>query len=183
MKICSKCKKEKQCSDFYKNKARYDGFCNYCKECDKKKPVNKEKARARYKKWCESEYSRNYHKKYYQENKEIYVERNRRWYGENTERYRELWRKTTKRKTWRLKHKAQQAKRRAKKLNATLPGYDAEIKEIYKNCPDGYHVDHMIPLVNKNVCGLHVPWNLQYLPAEENLRKSNKIEEKYVQAV
>jgi len=180
MKVCSKCKKEKEKSEFYKNKARYDGFCNYCKECDKKKPVNKEKALSRHKKWRESEKGQAYLKKYYQENKEIYADRNQKWCEANIEKYREFWRKTTKRSTWRQKHKAQQAKRRAKKLNATLSGYDEELKQIYANCPEGYHVDHIMPLNHPDMCGLHVPWNLQYLPAKENLRKSNKIEEKYV---
>ena len=49
-----------------------------------------------------------------------------------------------------------------------------EIAEIYRNCPDNFHVDHIIPLNGKNVSGLHTASNLQYLPATENLKKSNK---------
>lgn len=49
------------------------------------------------------------------------------------------------------------------------------IRKFYVECPAGYHVDHIIPLHGELVSGLHVIENLQYLPAEENLKKGNKI--------
>ncbi len=45
--------------------------------------------------------------------------------------------------------------------------------------PFGHDVDHIIPLNHPDVSGLNVPWNLQYLPKEENNKKSNQFDYTY----
>lgn len=74
---------------------------------------------------------------------------------------------------------AKNSARKAAKLNRTPIWADLEkIKSIYLNCPEGYHVDHIIPLQGNIVSGFHIETNLQYLLAADNLVKGNKFENK-----
>ena len=69
------------------------------------------------------------------------------------------------------------AKRRAMKFKATPNWANLDkIKEIYLNCPKGFHVDHIIPLQSKKVCGLHVHNNLRIITARQNQLKSNRLD-------
>lgn len=38
-----------------------------------------------------------------------------------------------------------------------------------------YEVDHFIPIAGQDVCGLHVPWNLQIILKRQNLAKGNSM--------
>lgn len=107
------------------------------------------------------------------ENPDKYKKYSANWRKNNLESCAERQRRY--RKNNRGKCNAETAKYRASKKQATLSEHNKRLQEIYINCPKGMHVDHIIPLNGKEVCGLHVPWNLQYLTAEENIKKSNKV--------
>lgn len=67
---------------------------------------------------------------------------------------------------------------------ATPPWVDKEaLERFYDECPEGFHVDHIVPLRGKNVCGLHLAANLQYLLPEDNSRKKNSFDETQALAV
>ena len=165
MKHCWKCNSDKQKEEFGSNKAKADGLSTECKSCKRQQDReyaarNREVARKRASEW-------------YYNNYEYALEKNKeyskKWLQSNLD-----------------KHSAYEAKRRATKLKAT-PKWLSEShllqiqckyslsKMLSKETGKLHHVDHIVPLKSKIVCGLHVPWNLRVIPALENLRKSNKI--------
>jgi len=93
---------------------------------------------------------------------------------------------SAKNRRWNVAHPAQRnalvAERRAKKIQAT-PSWaiDFIISESYelarlrtKMTGFKWHVDHIVPLRSKLVCGLHVHNNLQVIPATQNIKKGNR---------
>ncbi|NJO48233.1 MAG: hypothetical protein HC840_00795 [Leptolyngbyaceae cyanobacterium RM2_2_4] len=176
MKRCCTCKENKYTNEFGKLVSSKDGFRPDCKQCRKEYYLNNSEQL----KIKQVEYSRNSpnkKKEWHLENKEKDAKTKQEWYQKNSEKSKannREWRKFNK-----SKHNAKIAKYRADKLLATPQWLNesqkAEIQKIYDSCPIGYHVDHISPLRGRNSSGLHVPWNLQHLPAEANLKKSNKV--------
>jgi len=139
-------------------------------------------------------------RKYREKHAEKLKERKRRYYEQNKERHAILmsdnyqkskevvklrvaeWKKQNAAKV-----NANCMKRHAQKLNATPPWLTEDDHWLLEEAYDlaklrthmfgfMWHVDHIIPLKGKNVCGLHVPINLQVIPASENCSKRNRFE-------
>lgn len=111
--------------------------------------------------------------RYYRANADVAKKRAADWAKAHPEQVR------TWRQDWKKTHKAlvnADTNARRRKLRDARPAWADEvaIRRFYRDCPKGYHVDHVIPLRSKLVCGLHVETNLQYLPARENQIKNNR---------
>lgn len=89
-------------------------------------------------------------------------------------------------KAWRAanpdKSNAITGRRRATKLNATPVWANKSAIDAFYETAEGlnmllgewHHVDHIVPLKSKIVCGLHVEHNLQVLTMSDNISKGNR---------
>ena len=172
---CKKCLVEKSWTEYYVDKKSRTGYHSSCKDCYKKrvaeyKNLNYDRVLAK-------------NKIYYEQNRDSILARNK----EYAEQRPDILQKA--KSNWKRRNRsavnALTAKRRSGRLNATpLWLSNLQIKEIHNFywlakdleivTGETYHVDHIVPLQGKNVCGLHVPWNLQILPSDLNLSKGNK---------
>ena|SRR5665213_779655 len=160
MKTCSACRDDKSLEQFNKNKALKDGLDNQCKLC----------ARTSKNKWKKA-------------NKVAIARQHAKYYA----KYRS--KSLARVKQWRLNNLSKAAilgKSRSKAIRERTPKWLTELhyaqmdlfyqsaRALTKELDIKFQVDHIIPIKGKNVSGLHVPWNLQVLPASLNISKGNR---------
>ena len=172
-KICNTCKLEKEFSEFSKSKTGKFKHSSICKDC-----INISQ------------------RKRYLENREEVIKRTTTYKIINSEKYK-VWRKkylsenrdriNESQNNWAHKNPGVRAvyssTYRASKKKAIPAWANLDtIKEIYtysktltEETGITHHVDHIIPLQNGRVCGLHVEYNLRVIPSIENLSKNNKL--------
>lgn len=140
---------------------------------------NRQKVNEQNRKWCHNnpEKVKGFRKTSYARSKQWYEA----YYKQHKDVYRvrgQAYRDANKHKTvfW-------AAQRRSAMRNATPVWYLNERKEILRLYEQSqqmstddvqYHIDHIVPIQNEFVCGLHCLDNLQIVTATHNLKKSNK---------
>lgn len=179
MKTCTNCGETKILDNFYNSKKGKNGKSAHCKACDGKKHKAFRKKR--------KDHLREYYRKWRSNNEEHVKEYGKKYYLKDLESNR------AKRRAYQKLNIASAVARARQyelsKLNATPPWLSEEqkaemqqfywlAKDLYAVTGEVYQVDHIVPIQGENVCGLHVPWNLQVLPRDVNIRKSNKLEHK-----
>lgn len=171
VRSCTKCGEIKPFSEFQKRKSRPSGLSSHCKAC--RGAANKEYVRSN------AERIRELRAEYCVRQADKIKAYQAQYREANRERLREYFSEYSKLNLH--KKQATTTKRRANKLNATPKWANlAEIEKVYANARrisnrtgKKLHVDHVVPLVHRLVCGLHCEANLRIVPAEANLRKGN----------
>jgi hypothetical protein len=168
-KCCPRCNVTKPASEFHPNASRKDQLSVYCQ-------------------LCQHEYvkAKQYDKKRYEEMREEELERGRVYRAANVEKVREVSRESRKKNrhkyAGRIRVKNVERKLRVKGATplwankAAMAAIYDEARRLEREDGRKRHVDHIVPLNGKNVCGLHVETNMQILFEKENLIKQNKFE-------
>jgi hypothetical protein len=152
----------------------FSGTCVECSKLIQKKHADKRIAN-----------NPNWYKENYAKNPERQKQKSAQYRIQNPEKVRKSY-LASMRKRKPQKAAAEMA-RQAKKLQATPPWLTKEdlkqIDAIYVFAKEttslaGFDcsVDHIVPLRGKEVCGLHVPWNLRVVSRSYNSKKHNNLD-------
>jgi len=144
MKVCSKCKIEKDSSHFHRKRGRADGLVAQCKPCTSEKSH-----------------------RYYLENAEAVKASTAKYRSENAE-----FCNSGSNASQAARNAAERCPVWADK--AELREVYAQAFALKCISGISYHVDHILPIKGKLVSGLHVASNLQILTPSENMSKNNK---------
>jgi hypothetical protein len=155
IKTCNYCQQALDISFFHKKKNGKHGVRAQCIACAKEYIAKNRKAISAY------------NLEYYYKN----PEKSKQWRTITLNRHRG----TANAKT--VRRKAAKLKATPKWANLTKIKAKYQLAAMFnKHTEEKWHVDHIIPLRGKDVCGLHVEYNLRVIPAKENLQKSNRFE-------
>lgn len=202
-KTCNTCCVEKPLIEFGPHNTAADGYNPKCKSCvseynreyrrrNRKKfhtaqlkyrETHRKQARQRTAQWVvdNPERKRENDKRYYEQNRERELAKSKKRHKKNRKANCE------RSKQWRLDNPnrvaAQTAARRAVKKQAIpvwadtkqIETFYAEAKRLTEETGVSHQVDHIVPLNNDMVCGLHCEDNLRIITAEENNTKKNKL--------
>lgn len=183
-KFCGYCQIEKPLAAFSARNASPDNLAYKCRDCEKAYRAGR---KAEYAALRRASYEKNREREraqalaYYHANRDEMRAKHLAYMERTAERQRQ-YRKETK-----DEYNARTAKRRAALDERTPPWLTREhftqmqrlykiAKEIGKMTGEPQHVDHVVPLRGRLVCGLHVPWNLRVVPAALNIAKGNRHE-------
>ena len=174
MKSCPRCAEVKPFEAFYASSTHKSGYASWCKVCES------ERSKAKFQRRKDAQLSKA--QEWRSANKDKFNASIAAWREQNPGKHERLM------KDWAQANKdkvnAKWMKRHAGKKNRTPEWLTADdhwaIQEAYDIAQKrkqmfgfDWHVDHIVPLQGKTVSGLHVPWNLQVIPAKLNQQKSN----------
>lgn len=171
LKECSICKVALPLARFNRSKCTADGLAFKCRDCSKR--INAD--------WRKK--NPNGFKRWYEDNREARADYWQQWYEVNREhrsRTYSEWARANPHIVNSLIAKRNAAKMQATPVWADMDAIRAKYEEAARLTLETgirHEVDHIYPLQGKNVCGLHVPNNLQILTRSQNAKKRNKMPE------
>jgi hypothetical protein len=145
--------------------------------------ANKERVQENQKRWKKEnpEKYKDSKRQAYLKKREYYIKKSVEYNREHNESHNKRVRAYKQTESGKVVAKAYRNSRRKREEDASLGRrYQNEVYEIYKQCAllrqagHDVEVDHIVPLMGKDICGLHIPANLAIIPAKENRTKTNK---------